>query len=257
MANLAHVYTDLGQHRAALVLLERILELRKRVFGLEHPDTLNAMANLALTYSHLGQHTGAHNLYKEAIELTTRIFGEDNPETLKWKSKLRLLRPPVQFNMLPPTVSKKSATNPSRPPISIATKARLSAAATASPPPVQSPSPDTPFPRGYSPSPRESTPPPPPPEPDQSFLPSLTPPPLPEDEPPPAPPLPPDHLTNAAERARFRIVVPKRSSEKQPVPLESANPKRPLDWLPPVDTDAPRNYRAIFDPVYHSPEDEQ
>ena len=50
MNNLAVLYLDQGQYAKAEPLFVKALEVRRRVLGEEHPDTLTSMNNLALLY---------------------------------------------------------------------------------------------------------------------------------------------------------------------------------------------------------------
>ena len=40
----------------------QVLDARKRILGLEHPNTIIAMANLSVTYSSIGKYTEAETL---------------------------------------------------------------------------------------------------------------------------------------------------------------------------------------------------
>ena len=50
MANIAPTYQNLGEYTKAENLNIKVLDARKRVLGVEHPDTIKSMANLASTY---------------------------------------------------------------------------------------------------------------------------------------------------------------------------------------------------------------
>jgi len=58
------------------------LETRKRVLGLEHPDTLISMANLASTYRNQGRWDQAEELEIQALETRKRVLGLEHPDTL-------------------------------------------------------------------------------------------------------------------------------------------------------------------------------
>ena len=55
MRNLGEIYRSHGRYAAAEPLLTRALEVRRRVLGDEHPDTLTSMSNLALLYENWGK----------------------------------------------------------------------------------------------------------------------------------------------------------------------------------------------------------
>ena len=64
-------------------LREKTLELRQRIFGSDHPETLSAMKNLANSYSQLGRHHEAVELGKNVIDERKRILGSEHPRTFE------------------------------------------------------------------------------------------------------------------------------------------------------------------------------
>jgi non-specific serine/threonine protein kinase/serine/threonine-protein kinase len=54
MNNLANVYQYEGKYAQAEALFRQTLEIRRRVLGPEHPDTLGSMVNLAIIYGEPG-----------------------------------------------------------------------------------------------------------------------------------------------------------------------------------------------------------
>jgi tetratricopeptide (TPR) repeat protein len=77
-----------GDHAGARRLQQRVLEVRTRVLGEKHPDTLTAMNNLAGTLSAQGDHPGARRLQERVLEAMTRVLGEEHPATLTSMSNL-------------------------------------------------------------------------------------------------------------------------------------------------------------------------
>ena len=84
-------YRALGDYPAAQPHLERALELRRRVLGDEHPDTLASTNNLAELYRDQGKYAKAEQLYAQALEVLPRVLGEQHPHTLKTMNNLALL----------------------------------------------------------------------------------------------------------------------------------------------------------------------
>ncbi|KAH7119535.1 kinesin light chain 3 [Dendryphion nanum] len=82
MANLASTYWNQGRWKEAEELDVQVIETRKRVFGVEHPDTLNTMADLALTYWNQGWWKEAEELFVQVIETRSRVLGDEHPDTL-------------------------------------------------------------------------------------------------------------------------------------------------------------------------------
>jgi eukaryotic-like serine/threonine-protein kinase len=75
-------YAGLGIYPEAQIQFEKALELRQRVLGNEHPDTLIVDQNLAAIYLDQGKYSKAETLLSKTIEAQDRILGEQNPETL-------------------------------------------------------------------------------------------------------------------------------------------------------------------------------
>jgi hypothetical protein len=71
-----------GRLKEAEELDVQVMETRKSVMGMEHPDTLASMANLASTYRKQGQLEEAEVLYEQVMEIRKRMLGMEHPETL-------------------------------------------------------------------------------------------------------------------------------------------------------------------------------
>jgi tetratricopeptide (TPR) repeat protein/predicted Ser/Thr protein kinase len=79
---IAIAYTDLGLYPEAQRQDERALELRRRVLGEEHPDTLTSMNNLGMMYQHQGRQAQAEALWVKVLEVRRRVLGEEHKDTL-------------------------------------------------------------------------------------------------------------------------------------------------------------------------------
>jgi eukaryotic-like serine/threonine-protein kinase len=79
---IGQTYTDLGLHAEAAKQLERALELRRRVLGPEHPDTLTTMNNLASVYDIEGKFAETEALDTQILEIRRRVLGPEHPDTL-------------------------------------------------------------------------------------------------------------------------------------------------------------------------------
>src|SRR5206468_10163218 len=67
MNNLANSYADAGRRDDALKLREQVLELRRKVLGPEHPDTLDTMAQLAWLLCEQRKYAEVERLISEAL----------------------------------------------------------------------------------------------------------------------------------------------------------------------------------------------
>ena len=71
-----------GHYAGGRQLEQRVLEVRKRVLGEEHPDTLRSMNDLASILQEQGDYAGARQLQESVLEAWKRVFGEEHPDTL-------------------------------------------------------------------------------------------------------------------------------------------------------------------------------
>ena len=79
---IANTYRDLGMYPEAQPHLERAIELRAKVQGDEHPDTLSAMRDLAEIYVFQGRFAPAQILHAKVLAIRRRVLGEKHPATL-------------------------------------------------------------------------------------------------------------------------------------------------------------------------------
>jgi hypothetical protein len=59
----------------------KALNLRSRLLGEEHLDTIAAMSNLANTYVDFGKYTDAEMLAIKVLDVRNKLFGEMHPHT--------------------------------------------------------------------------------------------------------------------------------------------------------------------------------
>ena len=88
MSNLALTYSRQGRHEESATLNLETLELKKKVLGLQHPDTLISMSNLAWKWKVLGRDMDAVELMRETVDLSVKTLGADHPDTVERKGWL-------------------------------------------------------------------------------------------------------------------------------------------------------------------------
>ena len=71
-----------GYFKEAETLENKVLETRRKILGVEHPETIRAMANLAATYHYLGKYTDAEKLQIQVLDARNRILGVEHPDTI-------------------------------------------------------------------------------------------------------------------------------------------------------------------------------
>src|SRR5229473_3260118 len=88
MQVMGEVYLNLGLFSRAKDLEQQSLEIRRRVLGPEHPDTINSMNNLEVCLIYLGRYPEAEKLGRETLDLRRRVLGPEHPQTLNSMSNL-------------------------------------------------------------------------------------------------------------------------------------------------------------------------
>ncbi len=89
---LANTMIALGLHHAAEAPQSRALEIRRRILGDEHPDTIESITATGLLLIALGKGDDARAFYAEALDTRTRLLGDDAPETLASMTNMGALR---------------------------------------------------------------------------------------------------------------------------------------------------------------------
>jgi hypothetical protein len=81
MGNLASTYNHLGEFQQAEELEVVVLEKKKQILGVNHPDTLKALWNLASTYRSLNQLSAAEELETLAHKYEEELEGSVNEDS--------------------------------------------------------------------------------------------------------------------------------------------------------------------------------
>src|SRR6266852_1614294 len=82
------VYEKLGLYPRAQALQQQSMEIRQRVLGPEHPDTLTSMNDLATDLDDSGHYAEAEKLEREALGISRRVLGPEHPGTLRLMNNL-------------------------------------------------------------------------------------------------------------------------------------------------------------------------
>ena len=85
------VYDNLGLYPQAQSLYSDAIEIRKRVLGPEHPDTLRSMHGLARPLREQGQYADAEKMQREALNIERRVLGNDSPDTTASADELAII----------------------------------------------------------------------------------------------------------------------------------------------------------------------
>jgi len=77
----AQVYSEGGCWSEAEQLEVIVVDMTKRVFGGEHPETLTSILNLASTLQNLGWWKEAEEMGVMVMEMTTKVLGKEHVNT--------------------------------------------------------------------------------------------------------------------------------------------------------------------------------
>ncbi len=79
---LSERYQGLGLIDAALPLQEKALEIRRRLLGEEHPDTLNSQAYMGSLLRSQGKLSEAESCFRDVLDKSRRVLGNEHIDTL-------------------------------------------------------------------------------------------------------------------------------------------------------------------------------
>jgi hypothetical protein len=82
MGWIASVLSSQGKHVESEQIDRQTLEMREKVLGLEHPDTLTSMHCLAVTLHSQGKYAEAEQMHRQTLELRKKVLGPEHPDTL-------------------------------------------------------------------------------------------------------------------------------------------------------------------------------
>lgn len=80
--DLGYVYREQGQHRESLLAFEEVYDIEKRLFGPDHPNSLQTHSSLANAYSKTGNYEKAIKMLEEVVNIQERIFKPEHREIL-------------------------------------------------------------------------------------------------------------------------------------------------------------------------------
>ncbi len=91
MGNLAYTYGELGRHQDALVLLEKTLELRRRVLPKNHPDVAISCFSVSSSYCQAGDFHRAIERAREALRIWQAALPPSHPHVKMAEERVRQL----------------------------------------------------------------------------------------------------------------------------------------------------------------------
>jgi eukaryotic-like serine/threonine-protein kinase len=88
MFTMGNVYEGLGLYEAARKLVEKALDLQKRVLGPDNAQTLTSQRLLARILEYQAHFADAEKLYLDTLQRQKRLFGPQHVETIRTRSNL-------------------------------------------------------------------------------------------------------------------------------------------------------------------------
>jgi serine/threonine protein kinase/Tfp pilus assembly protein PilF len=91
MFTMGNVYEKLGLTAPAQSLLTHSADIRSRVLGPEHPETLRSRNDLGVVLLDEGRFADAEKSYRETLEIRRRVLGPEHPDTLQSMNNLGIV----------------------------------------------------------------------------------------------------------------------------------------------------------------------
>ena len=80
MYQLARQYNCIGEYTKALELAEKAAEIKRELYGTEHPEYAKCLSNLANYYSNIGDYQKAIEIGTEALVIRKKAFGTEHAD---------------------------------------------------------------------------------------------------------------------------------------------------------------------------------
>lgn len=88
---LARLYEFNSRFDEAKFLLEKAINIRRKIFGDKHHDFGRVLNNLAVLYGKMGKYSESENILKQVLEMNKKEFGDDNIELANPMTNLGIL----------------------------------------------------------------------------------------------------------------------------------------------------------------------
>ena len=82
------LFWEQGYLKEAEIFGVQVLDTRKKILGVEHPDIIRAMGILVTTYQHLEKYREAEKLVIPILDASNRILGVEHPDTIRATASL-------------------------------------------------------------------------------------------------------------------------------------------------------------------------
>ncbi len=80
-----------GRYNVAYLRFKEVFQVREKLLGKEHPNTLGSMNSLALVLQNQGEYKEAEQIHRQTLKLRERLLGKEHPDTLVSINNLALV----------------------------------------------------------------------------------------------------------------------------------------------------------------------
>jgi len=80
-----------GKYQEAIPIAEKVVQLREKLYGSDHPATADSLNKLAMLYKNMGDYAKAEPLYQRALAIREKALGPDHPTTADSLNNLAML----------------------------------------------------------------------------------------------------------------------------------------------------------------------
>ena len=85
-----------GLYKAAELVYLRLIALREKLYGPEHPVTATSYNNIGALYNYQGDYAKALEYYKKALDIRERVLGSKHPKTKTVRRNIEICREEMQ-----------------------------------------------------------------------------------------------------------------------------------------------------------------
>src|SRR5262245_48747264 len=80
-----------GRYSDAIQIAQRVLAIREKALGRDHPDVATALNNLAVLYDNQGRYADAEPLLQRSLVIREKVLGRDHPDVATVLNNLAVL----------------------------------------------------------------------------------------------------------------------------------------------------------------------
>src|SRR5262245_26558214 len=80
-----------GRYSEAIQIVQRVLDIREKALGRDHPAVAQSLNDLGELYRSQGRYADAEPLYQRSLDIREKALGRDHPEVVRSLNNLALL----------------------------------------------------------------------------------------------------------------------------------------------------------------------